>query len=633
MNTQHRRWNLVAAGVLLALGTTAAHAAGNVPEWVMTGGQRLPDVELPAEAASGSGIASTLNPAALGAPGLYFPLADGRVLHATRQRVAEDAGKGRKSWIGTFEDQPGSFVILTSAKGVTTGFITYGAETFEIAPTRGGRHMLYEVDAKKLPDPELVLLDGDTAADTGGTTDFGTGGTAADAGGFVHDLLVVYTPASRTRYGQATLESMVVSAVNAANQAYLNSGVNITLNLVGLQEAPYDEAGTISNSLSDLRGTADGKIDGVHSLRDSLGADLVSMITEDSDACGIGYLMRSESTSFASASFNVVYSGCLSQHSLAHELGHNQGNMHDRVTSGTSSGIFPYSYGYRRCDTTDGSGFRTVMSYSCAGAPRVTQFSNPGVSYNGYPTGISYESDPANSAENVRSMNLTADTVAAFRGPAPSTPSGSTVAAAPSAPSSLKASAASTSSVTVSWTDNSGDESGFKLERSVNGVDFAEIASLGTNATSFTDSGLSARTGYWYRVRAFNSVGNSAYSNTGSVTTPDVAPAAPTGVAAANNGDGSASVSWVDASSNENGFEVRRETWDAKRKVWKGATTVATVPAGVTSVADLSGNGTFRYSVRAVSTGISSGYGGPAQVTVSGGTTTKGKGGGGGRRN
>ena len=624
MNMKPRPHNILAAAVLFALGATAAHAAGNAPEWVMTGGQRLPDVDLPAQAARGSGIASTLNPAALGAPGLYFPLADGRVLNARRQRVAEDAGQGRKSWIGTFDDQPGSFVILTQARGVTTGFITYGTETFEIAPTKGGRHMVYEVDPAKLPDPELVLFDGGAVADTGGVTDYGTGGTAGDAGGYVHDLLVVYTPASRVRYGQAVLESMVVSAVNAANQAYLNSGVNITLNLVGVQEVPYDEASTISTTLSDLRGTTDGKMDAVHGLRDAVGADLVSLISEDSDACGIGYLMRSESTSFASASFNVVYSSCLSQHSLAHELGHNQGNMHDRVTSGTSTGIFPYSYGYRRCDTTDGSGFRTVMSYSCAGAPRVTQFSNPSVSYNGHPTGISYEADPDNAAENARSMNLTADTVAAFRGASgsASTPNPT----APASPSSLSASATSTSSVAVSWADNSTDESGFKVERSANGVDFAEIASLGANTASFADTGLSIRTSYWYRVRAFNGVGNSAYSNTGSVTTPDVAPTAPSGVSATNNGDGSANVSWVDASSNETGFEVRRETWDSKRKVWKSATTVATVPAGVTSVADLAGNGTFRYSVRAVATGAASGYAGPTQVTVTGApTSTKGK--------
>jgi hypothetical protein len=632
MNMQHRRRTPLAASLLLVFGLATTQATGAPPEWVMTRGQAVPDRDLPAEAARGSGIASTLNPAALGAPGLFFPLADGRVLHATRQRVAEDEARGRRSWIGTFDDEPGSFVVLTQARGVTTGFITYGAETFELAPTRGGKHVIYAVDAAKLPDVEPVVLDGDAAADTGGTTDYGTGGAVAD-GGHVHDLLVVYTPASAARYGAAALESRIVAAVNAANQAYLNSGVNITLNLVGLQQVPYTEPAGISEALYDLRGTTDGKMDTVHALRDSLGADLVSLISENSDACGIGFLMRSESGSFASSAFNVVYSSCLSQHSLAHELGHNQGNMHDRASS-SNAGTFEYSYGHRRC-ATDGTGFRTVMSYSCSGASRVTQFSNPAVSYNGYPTGVSFESDPANSAENVRSMNLTADTVAAFRaGPGGTSGGGSgTGPDVPASPSSLKASAASASSVTVSWSDNSGDEAGFKLERSANGVDFAEIATLGANATGFADTGLSAKTSYWYRVRAFNSAGLSGYSNTGAATTPDVAPAAPSSVSAQDNGDGSAGVSWVDASSNETGFEVRRETWDSRRSVWKGPTTVGTVPAGVTSLVDLAGSGTYRYTVRAVSAGAASSFAGPAEVSVTGGSSKKGGGGKGRTRN
>ncbi len=56
------------------------------------------------------------------------------------------------------------------------------------------------------------------------------------------------------------------------------------------------------------------------------------------------------------------------------------------------------------------------MCYPCTGAPRVLQFSNPYVYYNGYETGIAYETDPANSADTSRSMNETADTVSAFRG-------------------------------------------------------------------------------------------------------------------------------------------------------------------------------------------------------------------------
>jgi hypothetical protein len=613
MNTQRRHRSTTLAALVLLLGAASASAAGNAPVWLMTGGQRLPDVELPAEAARGSGIASGLNPAALDAPGLLVPLADGRVLRAMRQRMVADAARGRQSWIGTFEDQPGSLAVLSRARGVTTGFITYGTETFEIMPMRGGRHMIYTVDPSKLPDAEEVLLPDDIAADTSGTTVDGTGGMAAD-GGFVHDLLVVYTPASRTRYGQATLESKIVGAVAAANQAYINSGVSITLNLVGLQEIDYTEASTISDSLSYLRGVSDGKMDQVHVMRDLLGADFVSLVSEDV-GCGIAFLMSPESGAFAPYAFSVVYSGCLSQHSLAHELGHNQGNMHDRANS-AGGGAFEYSYGLRRC-MTDGTGFRTVMSYSCSGANRVTQFSNPDVTFNGWPTGISYEADPANSADNARSMNQTADTVAAFR---------SVATGVPDAPSSLSAVALSADSVRLAWLDNSVDEAGLKVERSGNGVEFVEIATLAAGTTAFTDTGLTARMTYWYRVQAFNSAAHSEFSATVSVTMPDVPPEPPADVSALDNGDGSATVSWIDTSANETGFEARREVWDARRGTWKNATTVGALPAGTTSFVDITGNGTFRYTIRAIALDSNSGYAGPALVSVTGAAKGNGKG-------
>jgi hypothetical protein len=473
---------------------------------------------------------------------------------------------------------------------------------------------MYRVDDTKLPTAEPVLF-----ADSGGTStvgDYGTGGVAADASGYVHDLLVVYSPAAKNAYGQATLESMVQNAVVAANQAYQNSGIGITLKLVGLQEITYTETGAMQTSLYDLQGTADGKMDSVHQLRNSVGADIVTLLSQDSDSCGIAWAMRTVSTGFAANAFNVVKPSCLSQHTLAHEVGHNQGNMHDRAST-SNTGAYPYSYGFRRC-LTDGTGFRTVMSYSCSGANRVAWFSNPNAYYNGFATGIAYETDPASSADNARSMNNTAATVAAFRSIAGSG-GGS---AAPAAPSALTASASSSSSVTVRWTDNSSDESGFRLERSPNGVDFAEVASLAAGATGYTDNGLSAKTAYFYRVRAYNSAGNSGYSNVGSVATPEVAPAMPQNPSAVGNSDGSATVGWTDASSNEASFEVRREKWDGKRSRWTGATTVGTVPAGITSLVDISGAGTYRYSVRAVNAGGASSYAGPVSATVTGGSST-----------
>jgi tripartite motif-containing protein 71 len=64
------------------------------------------------------------------------------------------------------------------------------------------------------------------------------------------------------------------------------------------------------------------------------------------------------------------------------------------------------------------------------------------------------------------------------------------------------------------WRDNASDEHGFKMERCLGSActNFALVASVAANVIAFTDNGLLART-YTYRVRAFNSHGNSEYSN------------------------------------------------------------------------------------------------------------------------
>jgi hypothetical protein len=620
-----------AAALLFAGKSTAAPPAFTNTDAREAMGTIVPadNARLPDHARAGTGLVGELDAGVLGGRRLTLTLADGRTFEAQLQRVVSDAAAGQLSWVGTVSEMPGSMLVITQYRGVISGFLTYGSETWELMPAGPGQHMLYQVDEEKLPPDDPIVVPDDIEFDTGGTSDFGTGGvTTGGDTGYVQDLLVVYTPAARAAYGQATLESMVQNAVVAANQAYQNSSVAITLNLVGLQEVSYQETGSMRTSLYDLRGTTDGEIDDVHSLRDGLGADLVALLTQDGDYCGYAFSMRSETVSFASAAFSVAGPSCLSQHTLAHELGHNQGNMHDRDST-SNTGAFDYSYGFRRC-ATDGTGFRTVMAYRCSGATRVTQFSNPFVDFNGYATGIAYESDPANSAENARSMNNTADTVAAFRAPA----GGGTVSA-PAAPSSLAAAATSATGVAVSWADNAADETGFRLERSGNGVDFGEIAQLGAGTTNYTDSGLQAGAIYYYRVRAYNSAGNSAYSNTAVVTTPApiAAPGAPASVAAADNGDGTATVSWVDASADETAFEIRREKWHTKRLRWTGATTVGSVTSGVTSWVDVSGAGTYRYSVRAVNDGGPSAYAGPAEVQVTdANSTSKGGGKGNGKK-
>jgi peptidyl-Asp metalloendopeptidase len=606
--------------VMAAASMSPAHAQGAAPEEVLARPGKLPDVELPSQALRGTGISGEFNPRALAAHRLKFELADGRVLEARRQHEVSDPWRG-ESWVGEIEGVPGSLVSLTRFRGAVSGFLHEGPDVYEIAAGRGGRHLLYKLDESRLPPlgPSLLPPPRDPAAGDTAAEPVPDAIAAAAADGVVQDILVVYTAASRQRYGEAGVQSRIVNAIAAANQAYANSGLALTLNLVHMAETNYAESGDMGVALTALRSTTDGKMDEVHALRDQHGADLVALINEDQNYCGIAYVMTSVSTGFASAAFSVTASNCLSNQTLAHELGHNQGNMHDRANS-SSRGAYDYSYGHRRC-VTDGTGFRTVMSYSnnCS-VTRINSFSNPTVSYNGYATGIAHETDPANSAEAARSMANTAATVAAFRS--------GTVSAAPPAPGGLTATAASASRVDLRWTDTV-NETSYVVERSGNGVDFSAIASLGTNATAYADNGVSARTNYWYRVRALNSIGSSPPSNVASVVTLDSAPLAPTSVAAAVSGS-VVTVTWSDASANEAGFEVARESYNSKNKRWGGLTVVGSTGANATLFNDSPGSGTFRYSVRAVNGGGASAWTGPSgQVSVTSGGSTGGGGKGG----
>lgn len=85
----------------------------------------------------------------------------------------------------------------------------------------------------------------------------------------------------------------------------------------------------------------------------------------------------------------------------------------------------------------------------------------------------------------------------------------------------LFATSAPAAQFTLTWSDNSSNESGFRIERATGSSgSFSQIATTGANVTRYVDSNLPASTLYRYRVRAYNSAGNSSYSNTVSGTTP-----------------------------------------------------------------------------------------------------------------
>ncbi|OJJ20261.1 hypothetical protein BKI52_17495 [marine bacterium AO1-C] len=89
----------------------------------------------------------------------------------------------------------------------------------------------------------------------------------------------------------------------------------------------------------------------------------------------------------------------------------------------------------------------------------------------------------------------------------------------PAAPTGLSVSAVSDFQINLTWNDNSDNEQGFYIERATGSGAFTQIASVASGVTSYSNSGLLASTTYRYRVRAYNSVGNSDYSNEANATT------------------------------------------------------------------------------------------------------------------
>ncbi len=92
----------------------------------------------------------------------------------------------------------------------------------------------------------------------------------------------------------------------------------------------------------------------------------------------------------------------------------------------------------------------------------------------------------------------------------------------PAAPTNLNATPLP-GQINLVWQDNSNNETGFTIERRVGAGDFAPLATVVAGAANYQDNGLAELTTYTYRVRAYNGVGASAWSNENSATTP-VAP-------------------------------------------------------------------------------------------------------------
>ena len=162
----------------------------------------------------------------------------------------------------------------------------------------------------------------------------------------------------------------------------------------------------------------------------------------------------------------------------------------------------------------------------------------------------------------------------------------------PNAPSWTNALPGNSSTVNVTWIDNSINEDGFRVERAPDpAATWASAGTVGANLTAFQETGLASEQRVCHRVVAFNRGGDSPPSNT-DCTTP---PAAPTGFTATGVDGPTIDLAWTDNTAVEDGYEMQRST--------DGVTFshLGDLPANNTSSHDgsVTSNTTYWYRVRA----------------------------------
>jgi len=186
--------------------------------------------------------------------------------------------------------------------------------------------------------------------------------------------------------------------------------------------------------------------------------------------------------------------------------------------------------------------------------------------------------------------------------------SATTLATPPTPPTALVATATSATQIELSWRDTSENEQGFKIEQAKDGGPFVELTSRApANATAFFDAPLEPGHLYTYRVRAFNSGGDSPYSATASATTD-----APSNLSAHAVSTSQVALAWRDNKTEESGFRIERST-DLVTFVQ-----VATVGPNSTSakVGHLRRGTTYYFRVRAFTASTTTAYSNIAFATT-----------------
>ena len=354
------------------------------------------------------------------AESISVELFDGQTVTLAKDRV-ERRGDSNYTWHGKLPGHPDGFALITVVDGRVSGTLELGdvgrgpRTRYRVQSTADGLTLLQEIDPTAFPvdhpggaEPVAPAADVKAGADaqsysSGADT---TSTASADSSGTV-DVMIVYSNQTAAAAG-AAIGAQAQQAIDTANLVYANSGIGMRLRLVYAGPANYSESGDFNTDLNRLTSGSDGYMDSVGALRETYGADLVSLFVENGAYCGMGWIGPN-----AAYGFTVVNRGCASGNlSFPHEIGHNFGARHDTYVDAATT---PYAYGHGYVNAM--AGWRDVMAYNNACAAvgtsctRIAYLSNPNVTYGSpaTPTGS------AATADTARVHNQNALTVANFR--------------------------------------------------------------------------------------------------------------------------------------------------------------------------------------------------------------------------
>jgi hypothetical protein len=329
---------------------------------------------------------------ALSSPRIEIELPGGRRIVAAAKRV-EMRSPADLSWVGTIVGEIDGSVVLDLVDGRLAGAIDSELGRFEVVPDGPDLVVVARIETDLYPPCESfgegdpVSYDADPASDSVRSSSVRSFAASEDGSTITLDLLSVYTPqALAGAGGEANLAATLRAAIAQANLAFENSRMTVRFRLVAIAEVSRADSADLAADLAWVRANSS-----VAALRDRVGADLVSLIVEDGGgACGRGYVLSAGQSpaAFGGSAFQVTQRDCaVGNLTLAHEHGHNVGFQHDRANGAPPENAYAtWAFGH----VVDGQ-FRTVMAYSApcsAGCPRAPYFSNPGVTYRGYPTGV-----------------------------------------------------------------------------------------------------------------------------------------------------------------------------------------------------------------------------------------------------